>query len=160
MIKKVISGGQTGADIGGLIAASMFDIETGGCIPKGCITQSGPKPEWKEKYNLYEHSLATYAPRTFENVKKSDGTIRIAGDFDSAGEVLTLKAIKQYKKPHFDVNIISCPRIEETAKWIEKFNIEVLNIAGNSEKTWEGITGETIEFLRKLFRHLGFKEVN
>ena len=31
MIEKVISGGQTGADIAGLMAAEMYGVETGGC---------------------------------------------------------------------------------------------------------------------------------
>ncbi len=34
-VKKIISGGQTGADRGGLNAAIKLDIPYGGYIPKG-----------------------------------------------------------------------------------------------------------------------------
>jgi hypothetical protein len=39
--KKVISGGQTGADLTGLEEAHKRGIPTGGTVPKGCRTESG-----------------------------------------------------------------------------------------------------------------------
>jgi hypothetical protein len=42
-IVKVISGGQTGADQGGLVAARTLKIETGGTAAKGWLTEDGPK---------------------------------------------------------------------------------------------------------------------
>jgi hypothetical protein len=35
MLKKIISGAQTGADFAGLIVAKHFGYETGGWMPKG-----------------------------------------------------------------------------------------------------------------------------
>lgn len=35
MIKKVISGGQTGADQAGLLAARVCGVDVGGTAPKG-----------------------------------------------------------------------------------------------------------------------------
>ena len=45
MIKKVISGGQTGADQAALDIAIKLDIPHGGWIPKGRLTEDGPLPE-------------------------------------------------------------------------------------------------------------------
>ncbi len=45
MIECCISGGQSGADFGGLLAAKRCGIPTGGKIPKGFLTENGPKPE-------------------------------------------------------------------------------------------------------------------
>ena len=42
MIKKIISGGKTGADRAALDVAIKFNIPHGGWIPKGKITQDGP----------------------------------------------------------------------------------------------------------------------
>ena len=42
MIKKIISGGQTGADQIGLEVALSLGIPTGGTAPKGFITETGP----------------------------------------------------------------------------------------------------------------------
>ena len=87
---KLISGGQTGADISGVRAAKAKGYATGGILPRGFRTQIGPKPEYALEYGMTEHSSWSYAPRTFENVKNADGTIRIAKYFESAGEALTV----------------------------------------------------------------------
>ena len=161
MLKKCVSGSQTGADVAGLIVAKEYGIETGGWMPKGFITQSGPHPDWAEQYNLQEHTSPKYSPRTFANVRDSDGTVRFAFDFNSAGERCTMKAIEQYKKPHIDVNLNEqFIKVDAVAEWIERYNIEVLNIAGNSERTYSGTTGEVMEFLYKLFEKLGFEKQN
>ena len=127
-------------------------------MPKGFITQSGPHPDWAGQYGLQEHTSPKYSPRTFANVRDSDGTIRFAFDFNSAGERCTLKAIEQYKKPHIDINLNLNNKVDVIAEWIERYSIETLNIAGNSERTYSGITGEVMEFLGKLFEKLGFEK--
>jgi len=49
MIKKIISGGRTGADRAALDVAIKFNIPHGGWIPKGRIAEDGPLPD---KYQL------------------------------------------------------------------------------------------------------------
>lgn len=93
-IERVISGGQTGADQGGLVAAKSLGIPTGGFLPKGCTTLDGPRPDLLMAYGLEEHESSEYPPRTYANVQASAGTIRFAADFNSAGERCTLKAIR------------------------------------------------------------------
>jgi hypothetical protein len=44
MIERVISGGQTGADQGGLRAPRACAIPTGGWAPRGWLTEAGPAP--------------------------------------------------------------------------------------------------------------------
>jgi hypothetical protein len=52
MIKKIISGGQTGADRAALDVALKFGIPHGGWIPKGRKTEDGTLPEiYKRNYN-------------------------------------------------------------------------------------------------------------
>lgn len=48
-IEKIISGGQTGADIAGLRWARKNGVPTGGYIPKGFRTESGYKTEYATK---------------------------------------------------------------------------------------------------------------
>jgi predicted Rossmann-fold nucleotide-binding protein len=158
MLKKVISGGQTGADQNGVETAFRFGLKTGGVMPKGFITQAGPRQAWAKKYGLTEHTSTSYVPRTIINVQTSDGTIRLAGDFGSAGEVLTLKAIKQYNKQWIDVDLLKPRPVQEVVDWINTNNIQVLNVAGNSEKTFMGTGQETMEYLTKVFLALGFTD--
>jgi hypothetical protein len=149
-LEKVISGGQTGADQAGLIAAKRLGLETGGWIPNGFKTQEGSRPEFSSLYNLKEHKSSYYPPRTYQNVKESDGTIRLATDFNSAGEICTLKAITQYDRPYFDVDLSLDDleqKIVEFKSWLKCYSIKVLNVAGNSENTSRGITQKSVDFL-------------
>jgi hypothetical protein len=153
-LRKVISGGQTGADQAGLAVAKRFGYETGGKIPRGWKTLDGPRPDFQELYGLQEHSSDSYVPRTYANARDSDGTIRLAGNFSSRGEICTLNAIKQYKRPHFDVKFQKPPTPEEFVAWLDEHNIEVLNVAGNSERTFPGTFEQASDFLSRAFEIL------
>jgi hypothetical protein len=72
MIKKIISGGQTGADRAALDVATKFNIPHGGWIPKGRITEDG---SLSDKYQLQEMSTGSYPNRTGQNVIDSGGDL-------------------------------------------------------------------------------------
>jgi hypothetical protein len=55
MCPKLISGFQTGADIGGAETARRFGIPTEGVMPKGFKTLDGPRPEYAKLYGVTEH---------------------------------------------------------------------------------------------------------
>lgn len=160
-LDKVISGGQTGADQGGLMAAKMHGIETGGWMPLGFKTLKGNAEWMKEIYGVQETQDTGYKTRTWRNVEDSDGTVRFASYFGSPGEICTLNGIKFHKKPHFDVLIyldnlyISQPYIERFILWLKENNIKTLNVAGNSHKTSQHIGTFTVHFLSHTFQQLG-----
>lgn len=140
MISKIISGGQVGADVAGLKVAMDLGLQTGGMVPNGWKTKIGPKPQLA-KLGLIEHPTSTsYVPRTKWNVKNSDATIRFAYNFSSPGEIATYKAITQYNKPYFDVDLYLLETKEnlymlDVVKFFEDNNVSVLNVAGNAGKT-------------------------
>lgn len=141
--------------MGGLAAAKDNGLETGGWAPKGWITLNGPNPTLA-KLGLVEHKSSKYTPRTYANVKDSDGTIRLAYDFTTPGEKCTLKAIQYYNKPYLDIDLKDLTFIFYVTDWIYKNKIEVLNVAGNAGKTkGEGtfIFQQVREYLGKVFRN-------
>lgn len=148
---KVISGGQTGADEAGIRAAHACGLQTGGWLPKGCRTLDGPRPDLLTKYGMMEHTSDSYPPRTEANVKESDGTIRFARTFSSAGEKCTLKAIKWFNRPYLDIDIENPLDKQEVLSWLIKHDIKILNIAGNSEQTAPGIGQFVFEYLCGVF---------
>lgn len=160
--EKVISGGQTGADQGGLIAARQFGIPTGGWMPQGFKTNDGSNPQLAQEFGLREHR-GDYAERTATNVRDSDGTVRIAGTFNTRGEQCTLNCLRRQHKPHIDVDMHSPLEVEDVVDWIRRHDIRVLNVAGNvrpksrTAKSW-GIEEFTIEFLSKVFKAIGHRE--
>ena len=98
---QCFSGFQTGVDQAAVFTAKEFGLRTGGCMPKGFITLEGDRPEFAQLYGAVEHKSRGYPPRTFDNVKNTDATVRIAQNFLTAGEKCTLRAIEQYNKPFF-----------------------------------------------------------
>ena len=147
MVEMIISGGQTGADSGGLVAAVKLGLKTGGWMPKGFRRLDGKKPEMKQAFNMKEHSEWGYAPRTEANVRDSDGTVRFASNFYSPGELCTMKAIKKLEKPYFDVDINDPRDYSELVEWLDENDIRILNVAGNSEQNSPGIKEFVIDYL-------------
>ena len=66
MIKRIISGGQTGADRAALDFAIKMDLPHGGWVPKGRLAEDGPIPD---RYNLKEMPTKNFPQRTERNVK-------------------------------------------------------------------------------------------
>lgn len=151
ILQKVISGGQTGADQGGLAGAQLMGVSTGGTAPAKFYTELGPAPDLLKGFGLIEgpHDARVYPIRTERNVRHSTGTV-IFGNIKSAGSKLTLNLCMLHKKS----SIIN-PEASELALWIYEKSIVTLNVAGNRESTYPGIgenvrgvISEAISFLR------------
>ena len=151
-LSKIISGGQTGADQGGLVAALNLGIETGGTAPQGFITEKGKDESLSSKYGLVEgeYDPKIYPKRTRKNIENSDGTL-LVGNTTSPGTKLTVNLAKKLNKPYI-VN----PSSRELAKWIADNNIKVLNVAGNRESVKPGIQKQTADLIEKALQE-GYK---
>jgi hypothetical protein len=133
VIKKIISGGQTGADQGALDAAIKLGIPHGGWIPKGRLTEKGPLPD---KYDLTEMPDTSYALRTEQNVIDSDGTLIISHGELSEGSDYTRKMAIKHHRPWLHINLNKTPAFKATnliSSWIKENTIEILNVAGSRE---------------------------
>jgi hypothetical protein len=130
MIKKIISGGQTGADQAALDAAIKWNIPHGGWIPKGRLTEAGKLPD---RYMMQEMPTDSYSARTEQNVIDSDGTVIIShGPLTDGSKHAREMAIK-YIKPwlHLDLNEKDVSKSARTVSdWVIKNNIGILNVAG------------------------------
>ncbi|MFC1819533.1 YpsA SLOG family protein [Thermodesulfobacteriota bacterium] len=131
MITKIISGGQTGADLAALDVAIELGIPHGGWIPKGRKTENG---RLSEKYQMKEIKSIDYAQRTELNIVDSDGTIIFSHGKLTGGSALTLKLAKKHNRPcfHIDLDDLSDYKAAEIiTDWLDIRNIEVLNVAGS-----------------------------
>ena len=159
-LDKVISGGQSGVDQAALRAALIVGIPTGGWAPRGYMTLEGPKPDLLRSYGLVALP-GGYAQRTEQNVRVSDGTLRIASNFKSAGEKLTKMMTMEHNKPRFDIMVdddwrtsteIRAASARAIRAWLRQFKIKILNVAGNSEQTSPGIGAIAETFLIEVLR--------
>jgi hypothetical protein len=157
-LKRVISGGQTGADLGGLKAAKACGIPTGGWMPKGFLTEDGPKPEYERLYGMLALPTSEYTKRTRRNVEFARGTLCIASRWNADGVAATLRYAEELQRPLLKVEYPKSPRSkvkvtpEEVFQWLVQNNIFVLNVAGNRESNAEGIEEFTYRFLVQVFQ--------
>lgn len=160
IIGKVISGGQTGADLAGLRAAAACGIATGGTAPRHFMTEDGPKPNLGKIYGLKESHSSDYKIRTKKNIIDSDITI-VVGDIKSSGSRLTVAMCFSSKRPVFNVHVVDFGCDEspiEVAQWISKHykgQPLTINIAGNRESVTPGIGLKARLFLIEVFKLMG-----
>ena len=102
-ISKIISGGQTGVDRAALDAAIELDIEHGGFVPKGRLSEDGSIPL---KYNIIELENEDYSARTLKNVQYSDGTLILHKGEITGGTALTEEFCYLEKKAVLTINIL------------------------------------------------------
>ncbi len=169
MITKFLSGGQTGADCGGLDAAIHCELPHGGWCPRGRIAEDGIIPS---KYRLKEMASPEYLPRTKANVFDSDATVIFTYGPLTGGSLQTAAYAHRLQKPWHKVDFTdTTPKqaIKDIVLWLagdEEFNdydeyvicpptLEcVLNAAGSRESHASGIQEEVfhimVEVLRKV----------
>jgi len=151
MIRKVISGGQTGVDRAGLDAALNAGIPIGGYCPRGRLAEDGTIPEI---YPMIELESPESYYRTEQNVINSDGTLILNKGVLSAGTKLTHDFTVKYGKPSLVVQLDADQIIEpaHVVRWIKGHLINTLNIAGPREsKCVGGIHSEAYAYLDKVF---------
>ena len=97
------------------------------------MTVHGPFTRLGKVYGLVEGG--SYAARTEKNVELADATIRFASNFRTSGELCTLRAINKFSKPYLDVQLpAKAGAVQEVVDFIELHAVQVLNIAGNSDR--------------------------
>jgi hypothetical protein len=135
-VERIISGGQTGADQGGLEAAIAIGIPHGGWCPRGRRADDGRVPL---KYTLREAESPAYPERTRLNVQEADATVIFANK-PSAGSALTLDYTRMFAKPVITVDpnmgAIGARRL---ANWLRRVKPKTLNVAGHRESSSPGI---------------------
>jgi predicted Rossmann-fold nucleotide-binding protein len=147
VIKKIISGGQTGADRAALDAAIARDVPCGGWCPRDRRAEDGEIPKC---YPLVETASRNYAVRTERNIEDSDATMIVTGGALTGGTALTASLAKRLEKPVLIVDVRYAIPFDSVSDWIESNAVEILNVAGPRESQQPGIHQRVFQFLSKL----------
>lgn len=147
MIKRIISGGQTGVDRAALDAALALDINCGGWCPRGRRAEDGRVPA---RYPVTETPTAHYAERTRENVLAADATLIISRGPLHGGTALTARFARELDRPVRVVDLAAGPDPRALARWFGEHEVEVLNVAGPRESGVPGIHARSYAFLCEL----------
>ena len=132
---KLVSGGQSGADLASLDWAIAHSIDHGGWCPKGRRSEDGLIPP---HYQLSETPLRNYLQRTEWNVRDSDATVIFTlTEVLDGGSKRTAQFADKLRRPwlHFR------PGVHE--KYLTQFllrnKVTTLNVAGKRESSAPGI---------------------
>lgn len=151
MLRKVISGGQTGVDRAALDAALEARIEIGGWCPQGRRAEDGVIPR---RYPLTETPSPEYDQRTAWNVRDSDGTLVLRTGAPSGGTNLTVEVARRLGKPLMLLIRPVQADVAGVAAWVRSSNIEVLNVGGPRASEAPDAYEAASNFLSSLFRGL------
>ena len=127
-IQRIISGGQTGADRGGLDAAIALGIPHDGYCPRGRKAEDGPL---SDRYNLKDSTSADYLQRTEWNARDSDGTVIFSvSPTLSGGSLKTQVFASKHKKPCMHIHAGLYQPGCALSRFVIAHNIKSLNVAG------------------------------
>ena len=153
----VISGGQTGVDRAGLVAAMTYSIRVGGWLPKGRLAEDGVVPDGF--YGMKECD-GGYRERTRLNVQYADATLVVSDKFPlSGGTDYTVKVAAEIGKPCKIVDLDAANAGVQIREWMlslesavsaEKERI-ILNVAGPRESVSPGIFEKAMDVLCPVF---------
>ena len=156
-ITRIVSGGQTGADRGGLDAAIYCDLPHGGWCPKGRKAEKGTIPA---QYQLTEMPSDDYLVRTEANVVDSDATLIFSQGPLEGGSLRTAEFAEKHGRPWLHVDLESCTRkkaIDDIADWLAgKYPTDagtvppkecVLNVAGSRATKAPGIDRQVMIYM-------------
>ncbi|CAB9496551.1 expressed unknown protein [Seminavis robusta] len=149
---KIISGGQTGADLAALIAAKAVGLETGGTASEGFQTEMGANVDLRRVYGLTAEG--SYKARTKKNVDDADATIVLLVHEGKGGAAKTIGwasnqrwECQLHSKLHggyrpvmvLKADDLEEEHLEESAMKIVQFvrltGTRVLNVAGHRQST-------------------------
>ena len=156
---RIISGGQTGVDRAGLVAAMAFSIKVGGWVPKGRMAEDGVVPE--NFYDLRECE-GGYRERTRANVRSGDATLILSDKFPlSGGTAYTVEVATELGRPCKTINLDDEDAALQVRDWMlslegkipkkERSDGVVLNVAGPRESVSPGIFERAKKVLLEVF---------
>jgi hypothetical protein len=131
MIKKIISGGQTGVEIAALDAARRLDIPHEGWCYRNRKTDGGVLPE---HYNVREIKNPSYFERLEKNIIDSDGTVVITYDQLGVGSKAVKDLADKHNKTVLNVNLSEHPlnhTVSLIRKWMTNHKIDTIYFTGS-----------------------------
>jgi hypothetical protein len=149
--RKIVSGGQTGADRAALDWAIGHGVEHGGWCPRGRRAEDGAIPP---RYRLTETPSESYEQRTEWNVRDSDGTVILSLSAAlSGGSRTTAERARALGKPcvHLSRRADGDAAAAKLRRFVDDNGIRVLNVAGPRASGEPGIAEWVTATLARAF---------
>ena len=150
MLKKIISGGQSGVEIAALDAAIELGIPHEGWAYKRKRTEN---VVLLEQYNLKTIDMPSYHDRLEKNIINSDGTVILTHGQLIIGSKLIRDFAHQHNKPCLYVDLTDCSinlAVSSILKWIANNEIGAIYFTGSKSVGKSGIYKDTIRVIKGI----------
>jgi hypothetical protein len=160
-VRRLVSGGQTGADRAALDVAVLLGIPYGGWCPRGGRAEDFPEPPGllRAYPELVETPMTDSTVRTEWNVRDSDATLLLTDRPDSlsGGTALTRELATRLDRP---VLATSTGDVEAVRSWLHELCEQstqplVLNVAGPRESKEPGLYAAAKRLLEQVLASSG-----
>ena len=161
MITKIISGHQTGVDLGAIDAALSMGLPTSGYVPRGRKNEDGVIPA---HYRVIELDTEEYPPRTKRNIESAGTTVILYRKTRGPGTMLTIKLADQrvsksendptddYQMDLYDLSVEKSDDYQSMVAELSESLSGVVNFAGSRESGAPGIQREVYEIVRRVIQ--------
>ena len=152
MIKKIISGGQSGVERAALDAAIKLDIPHSGWTYKSRRTAEGILPD---KYNVKTLSNSGFSERIEKNILDADATAIITHGSLTIGLKLVREFAEKHNRPYLHVDLNENPLNKAAAlirKWMINNGLEEIYFTGLKSTEGSNLDQEVIKIIEGICR--------
>ncbi len=153
VLRKIISGGQTGVDRAALDVAMDVGLDVGGWCPRGRLADDGTIPD---KYPLSETRSGELHVRTQRNVETSSATLVLTRGAPMGGTRFTVEVAHSMRRPLLIVDLGDnvSDAVAAVVEWLDEVQPKVLNVAGPRESGAPGISAQASRVLERALNFL------
>ncbi len=148
IVRKIISGGQSGVERAALDLAIQLGIAHGGWVAPGRLVDDGLLPD---HYRLKEMAFGDGTASAEPNIEMADGVLLLARG-PLTGEAAAVHALVQARsQPCLAIDLDRYSRFQSSLlinSWLKSRQVEILFITGPREKEQPAIYRDTMECFR------------
>ncbi len=155
LIRKILSGGQSGVEAGAMDLALKMGLECGGWMPRGYRFTGEPPPV---DYRLKETASSDFKEAVECNARDSNGTLLLTRGKKSARTKYAIQMALKHQKQLLHLDLAEYPIFEAgsmISTWISMQFIKVVYVTGSSQDEDEDIYRMTQKALETAL-YLGF----
>lgn len=145
-VRRIINGGQPGAETGALRAARRLGIATGGFAPQGFRTAGGLRPELRE-WGLDELGTPDAATCLRVNIGAADAVLVLSVYADSPGVRRAETTAKGLGRPYLLLDPFQDGAAEFLRTFVARHRPQVLMVSGNRETVVPGAAAQVEELM-------------
>jgi hypothetical protein len=155
LIRRILSGAQSGVEAGALDLALKLGLECGGWVPRGFRSAGSPLPA---AYQLKETPSADFKDAVEFNARDSDGTLLLTRGKKNPHIKYAIQMALKHQKQLLNLDMRQYPIFEAgsmISTWISMQFIKSVYVTGNSREEDESIYQMTQKALETAV-YLGF----